>query len=310
MDQESRAKRLAADLEALRAIKEASTILDFEPTGDPPDRYTIVFRGKGVSRDTSRHADVKYVEVHRCDIRLPYSYPARPPDIRWLTPIFHPNISFSGFITLSQIGLWWEKDLGLDAVCERLWDVARLAYVDLDKAANYAAKNWFEGPNDLRTPVDPRPLRDKMGPASSNVVRYQRRGESRFRLNASNIEGDVLYIGEDTPTPELPRPKPRVRRDDDEIFYIGDDREAVRGRCQLRGWRRGVFRFLSRLDRYLDVRRRFGINVEVLVPSFASKLQPFGATKGRRVHFRRLVQAASRAFSLRRRPRRLASLLG
>ena len=75
---------------------------------------------------------------------MPYGYPERPPDIRWLTPILHPNISFSGFLNLAEVGLPWSEDLGLEVVCERLWDVARGSYMNLEKSANYAAKSWFE----------------------------------------------------------------------------------------------------------------------------------------------------------------------
>jgi len=224
--QQERSERLAAELEAMRALNKASNILDFEFTGEPPDRYAITFRGKGVSRDTSAHADVEIVELHQIDVRLPYSYPRRPPDIRWITPIFHPNISFSGFINLKDVGLPWVQDLGLDVVCERLWDVARLHYMDLEKATNYAAKNWFEDESTLQTPVDPRPLRDKAAPQGGNVIQYQRRGGQRISLPAARDPQDVLFIGEDTPTPPLPtRTAPLRRRSlgDDDVFYIGDD---------------------------------------------------------------------------------------
>jgi len=224
--QDERDERLVAELEALRALKKASGILDFECTGEPPDRYSITLRGKGISRDTSARADVEFVELHKIDLRLPYSYPRRPPDIRWLTPIFHPNISFSGFINLKDVGLPWVSDLGLDVVCERLWDVARLQYMDLDKATNYAAKNWFEDESTLRLPVDHRPLRDRSAPQGGNVIRYQRRGGQRISLPAARDANDVFFIGEDTPTPSLPirtAPRPRPSHDDDDVLYIGDD---------------------------------------------------------------------------------------
>ncbi len=210
----------------MRALKKASTILDFEFTGEPPDRYTISFRGKGVTRDTSPRADVEFVELHRADVRLPFSYPRRPPDIRWVTPILHPNISFSGFINLKDVGLPWDKDLGLDIVCERLWDVARLAFMDLDKATNYAAKNWIEDECRMQLPVDRRPLRDKSAPVGTNVVRYQRRGEGGIALPAAAEAGEILFIGEDTPTPQLPNrlaPTRRRPEHDDDVLYIGDD---------------------------------------------------------------------------------------
>ena len=224
MTQERQA-RLIAELECLRALKKTSSIFDFEGTGTAPERYTLSFRGKGIARDTSADADVEYVELHRIEMRLPYSFPQRPPDIRWVTPIFHPNVSFSGFINFNDIGLPWEKDLGLDVVCERLWDVARFAFVNLDKAVNYAAKNWIEDDCQLPLPADPRPLRDKTAPTGSNVIRYERRGDRRLAMPEATANSDILFIGEDTPIPDLPR-RPPIRRaagTDDEIFYIGDD---------------------------------------------------------------------------------------
>jgi ubiquitin-protein ligase len=221
---DQRDQRLLADLEAMRVLKGASTIFDFETKGDPPDRYTVLFRGKGLTRGTSSTGGVQVVEFHRCEVRLPYSYPERPPDVRWLTPIFHPNVSFSGFLNLREIGLTWEKGLGLDVVCERLWDVARGGYTNLDAATNYAAKNWYaqEG-QAYGLPVDQRPLRDRAVSQSENVVRYQRRGVSPQPADSapSEEQADVLYIGEDTPPPEMPRQRPRA--DGDDVFYIGDE---------------------------------------------------------------------------------------
>ncbi|MDP7303995.1 MAG: hypothetical protein QGG09_12900, partial [Pirellulaceae bacterium] len=60
MTQQERHERLAAELEAMRALKKATSILDFEFTGDPPDRYSITLRGKGISRDTSPRSGVEF----------------------------------------------------------------------------------------------------------------------------------------------------------------------------------------------------------------------------------------------------------
>lgn len=225
---DDRQERLIAELEALRALKKTSSIFDFEATGEAPDRYMIRFRGKGIARDTSSEAEIETVELHKVELRLPYSYPDRAPDIRWTTPLFHPNVSYSGFINVKDIGLPWDRDLGLDVVCERLWDVARLAYMNLGSATNYSAKNWFEDECQISLPVDPRPLRDKNAPAGSNVIRYQRKGSGGVSLPASRPGQDVLFIGEDTPTPVLPTPIRRmpVRRpppDDNDVLYIGDE---------------------------------------------------------------------------------------
>ena len=223
-----REQRLIAELEALRALKKTSTIFDFEATGEAPDRYMIYFRGQGLARETAADAKVDTVELHKVEIRLSYSYPQQPPDIRWSTPILHPNVSFSGFINVKEIGLPWEEDLGLDVLCERLWDVARLAYLDLEGAANYSARQWFENECTIQLPVDLRPLRDKSAPAGSNVVRYRRKGAAAAAPTESPTGQDVFYIGEETPTPDLPQPLRRMptRRpppNDDEVIYIGDE---------------------------------------------------------------------------------------
>ena len=175
---DDRQARLSSELEALRALKQSSSIFDFDATGDAPERYVISFRGRGIARETSADAEIEAVELHKVELRLPYSYPRRSPDIRWMTPIFHPNVSFSGFLNVKDIGLPWDQDLGLDVLCERLWDVARLAYMNLENAANYSAKNWFEDECQISLPVDSRPLRDKNTTTGSNVIQYQRIGTS------------------------------------------------------------------------------------------------------------------------------------
>ena len=153
MNGDARDQRLRSDFEAMEAVKAASTILDVQPVGEPPDRYTVTFRGKGLRRDASTD-EVEQVDSHECEIRLTLSYPRHSPDIRWLTPLFHPNISFGGFIRLRDIGVSWTEDLSLDVICERLWDVARLAYYDLENAGSAAAWAWPQRPW-LRAPGAP-----------------------------------------------------------------------------------------------------------------------------------------------------------
>lgn len=229
MEDALRDERLESELQILTKLKESSTVFDFDPFGDPPNRYKVTFRGKGIRRNPDAHDKVETLELHQCDIRLPYGFPERPPDIRWLTPIFHPNVSFSGYVGLADIGITWEKALSLDVVCERLWDVARGAHLNLDSSSNFAAKEWYENDSVLRLPLDHRSIRDKKTPASKNIVQYHRRGESPVR--PIRVEEDVLFIGEDTATPALPpvvsaQEKSDIRSGDtegDDIFYIGDE---------------------------------------------------------------------------------------
>jgi ubiquitin-protein ligase len=216
--EDARNARLAADLAALEKLREASSILNFEPAGEPPDRYTLTFRGKGLGRE-GMSTDVSVIELHEIDLRMPFSYPERPPDVRWLTPIVHPNVSFSGFLNLAEIGLPWTEDLTLDILVERLWDVARGAHLNLDKAANYSAKNWYEKECGFELPVDLRPLRDMAELPVTNVVKYQRRGRG-VQLAGNAVE--VMYIDENTPVPPLP-PRARRGRGGEDVLYIGPE---------------------------------------------------------------------------------------
>ncbi|MBC7856436.1 MAG: hypothetical protein IAF94_23650 [Pirellulaceae bacterium] len=219
MEQDLRENRLRTDLAALEALRAQSTILQFE-TSEPADRYTITFRGKGLARSAAG-SDISIVELHQVDLRLPFSYPQRAPDIRWLTPILHPNISFSGFLNLAEVGLPWSEDLGLDVVCERLWDVARGAYMNLEKSANFSAKNWYEKENQHELPLDRRPLRDRGGSGNTNIVRYQRRGQN-LQIPASGTPSEVIFIDENTPVPSIPSRGP-IRQRAGDVLYIGPE---------------------------------------------------------------------------------------
>lgn len=222
MTVETRAQRLREDLAGLERLRQTSTIFTFEPGGNPPDRYELCFRGRGVARRGGSRGAVEFIDEHRVELRLPSSYPEMPPDLRWVTPILHPNVSFSGFIQLPDIGLPWDESVTLDVVCERLWDVARFAYIDLTRTTQTSARTWLTEQRTLDLPVDVRPLRDRALPAARNVIRYQRRGEQR-RVPALE-EAEILFIGEDTPVPPLPLPRrPHPSPGGGGILYIGDD---------------------------------------------------------------------------------------
>ncbi len=219
-----RERRLRADLQTLKRLQQSSSIFTFEACGDPPDRYTLRLRGTGIARRAFRgQGDVELIKLHEIDMRLPFGYPAQPPDLRWVTPILHPNISFSGFIQVRDLGIPWDETVTLDVVCERLWDAARMAYVNLDHTTNFSARNWLEAPHSVALPTDVRPLRDLALHGGRNVVSYQRRGAPAPQETA----GEVFFIGDDTPVPPRSprraapgRPQPRG---DDDILYIGDE---------------------------------------------------------------------------------------
>jgi ubiquitin-conjugating enzyme len=227
VNSQSRQERLNDDREILAALAASSTIFSYDGAGDPPDRYTLTFRGKGLARDVSAQSEVTIVELHQIDLRMPYSYPSSPPDIRWLTPLWHPSVSFSGFVNPADVGLVWTKDISIDVVCDLLWDLARGALVKPNKATNYAAKIWYEKECAFTLPVDPRPLRDRGPMRASNIVRYERRAGQGVHFAGAPATTEVMFINETTPTPPLPERQPYVpvgrRRGNQDVFYIGPE---------------------------------------------------------------------------------------
>lgn len=224
-----RSRRLKADLEALKTLKENSTILDFQVHGDPAERYLVTFKGKGLIRK-SESEPVEVAEVHRVEIRLGIDYPRSRPDLQWLTSIYHPNISAVGAVCLGGYSTNWVPSLGLAELCEMLWDMVRYANYDPKSAYNYAAGRWSETQNQVEFPVDPRPLRDRLAKiAGDNIIQFREAGTPPKEAPpiVKPPEEDVLIIDDSTPSPPpaprpAPRPSPRPtpRRPDDDVLII------------------------------------------------------------------------------------------
>ena len=64
------------------------------------------------------------------------------PEIRWLTPIYHPNISEIGMVCLGGYGTHWVPSLQLDELCGMLWDMARYHNYDIRSPYNREAALW------------------------------------------------------------------------------------------------------------------------------------------------------------------------
>src|SRR5579875_900852 len=92
-----RVRRLRSDLAALERLRGESSVLRFSASGRPPHDYQVEFRGKSLARLRGR---VSVVERHTVEIKLGASYPRTMPEIRWVTPIYHPNISEIGMVCL------------------------------------------------------------------------------------------------------------------------------------------------------------------------------------------------------------------
>lgn len=157
MHQSPRMRRLRNDLGALDRLQSESSVFRFTSNGDPPQHYRILFQGRGLWRD---HGKVKSLDKHHVEIKLGASYPRTIPEIRWLTPIYHPNISEIGMVCLGGYGTHWVPSVQLDELCTMLWDMLRYHNYDIRSPYNREAALWVAQQQSIRFPTDARPLRD------------------------------------------------------------------------------------------------------------------------------------------------------
>lgn len=168
-----RSIRLGKDLEDMKAYRKDSTIFDFEAIGDPPEKYIITFHGHSLV--PTKGGGVTLGNVQKVELSMGTEYPTRQPQIRWMTPIVHPNISAGGGVCLGNYGNAWTPYFKLVDLIEILWDYSRMAV--LNPHGGYGGRTSVEGWEKLRRefkfPVDLRPLRDKVLPnnVGSSVVR-------------------------------------------------------------------------------------------------------------------------------------------
>src|SRR3954467_12898703 len=157
MHESPRIRRLRNDLAALERLKDESSVLRFRAEGKPAQRYVVEFRGRSLARIRGR---VTVVDRHEVEIKLGASYPRTMPEIRWLTPIYHPNISEIGMVCLGGYGTHWVPSLNLDELCGMLWDMARFHNYDIRSPYNREAALWVANQTAFLFPTDYRALRD------------------------------------------------------------------------------------------------------------------------------------------------------
>lgn len=154
-----RARRLAADYQAVSKLCRESSILDLSCSGDPPNTYILTFAGAGLALDPQSGPFSQ--NTHEVRVRLGSNYPRSIPELHWLTPIFHPNISANGLVCLGGYTTNWVPSLKLDDLCIMLWDMIRYRNFDTTSPYNRMAAEWAKNQRQFILPLDQRPLRDR-----------------------------------------------------------------------------------------------------------------------------------------------------
>ncbi len=149
-----RERRLRADFRKLQKFIQQSDLIRIEKMeGEPPESYQLCFTCKGIAQLGLK--EPVYSEEHRVAITFPLDYPMKKPRMRWLTPIFHPNINEEG--TYVCIDVWYPGKF-LDDLCMTLGRMIQYKNYNAENYIREDAAKWSARCAHL-FPVDTRPLR-------------------------------------------------------------------------------------------------------------------------------------------------------
>lgn len=111
-----RMRRLRADYQLMQDLSARTDLISVTAQSPrpnlPPERYIVTFKCKSiVGIDNS--GNPKFGDHHQVEIYLHNQYPQRWPGMKWLTPIWHPNINhLNGSVCIDAA--WWTASRSLD----------------------------------------------------------------------------------------------------------------------------------------------------------------------------------------------------
>lgn len=120
-----RMRRLRADHELMLEMAARSDLISFKASAMrpnlPPERYVVTFKCKSIV-GVDRQGNPKYADHHQVEIYLHNQYPHRWPGMKWLTPIWHPNINHTnGSVCIDAA--WWAASRSLDRLVVMLGEM-------------------------------------------------------------------------------------------------------------------------------------------------------------------------------------------
>jgi len=148
LNQSPRMRRLQADYQLMMDLASRSDLIEFEARpprpGLPPERYLITYRCRGIY-SVDRQGQPKLGNKHQVEIYLHNQYPQRWPGMKWLTPIWHPNINhLNGTVCIDAA--WWTASRSLDRLVIMIGEMVQF-------------KNYHDDPTQPPFPWDPEAAR-------------------------------------------------------------------------------------------------------------------------------------------------------
>ncbi len=116
LSENPRMRRLRSDQELIEELNKRGSLVSVAAInaqrGTPAERYIVTYRCRGIS-GINRRGEPILSDLHKVEIYLHAQYPQRWPGMKWLTPIWHPNIShLNGTVCIDAA--WWAASRSLD----------------------------------------------------------------------------------------------------------------------------------------------------------------------------------------------------
>lgn len=185
--QSPRMRRLRADYELMQELAARSDLISFRTQSPrpnlPAERYIVTFKCKSII-GVDRMGNPKYGEHHQVEIYLHNQYPQRWPGMKWMTPIWHPNINhLNGTVCIDAA--WWTASRSLDRLVIMLGEMLQW-------------KNFHDDPTKPPFPWDPEAARWSR--------EYRKKNPHAFPLDKRELLRPERVKIVDTPA----KPKPKI----------------------------------------------------------------------------------------------------
>jgi hypothetical protein len=148
LDESPRMRRLRADFLLMQDLVAHSDLIEYKAIpvrpGLPPERYIVTYMCRGIYT-VDRQGKPKFGDKHQVEIYLHNQYPQRWPGMKWLTPIWHPNINhLNGTVCIDAA--WWTASRSLDRLVIMIGEMVQY-------------KNFHDDPTQPPFPWDPEAAR-------------------------------------------------------------------------------------------------------------------------------------------------------
>jgi ubiquitin-protein ligase len=191
VDERVRVRALVADHQDMSELVEWNPQITFEANRDhAPTRYEITFHCPSfVGLGDDGHTPL-IGEEHRAEIILGADYPRRSPRVRWLTPIFHPNIRNSdGAVCLGVLMDRYLPGLGLRRLTTILSEMVQWRNFDVTSALNREAAEWAANPQhwDYIAEIGGSPFQGPVGDLFSKLEEMWQGTGKRQRIKFTRV---------------------------------------------------------------------------------------------------------------------------